>query len=83
VKLHCAGVLQVVGMDVLKRWFRSLSDFMGEICAQRISLEDTMFYFAALESETWFSICKLFNEAASCSGDIESNDLMTVNNELE
>lgn len=56
---------------------------MGEICVQYISLQDTMFYFAALESETWFSICKLFNEAASSSGDIESNDLVVVNNELE
>jgi hypothetical protein len=59
VKLHCTGVLQVVGVDVSKRWFRSLSGFIGEICAQYISLEDAMFYFAALESETWFSISRL------------------------
>jgi hypothetical protein len=70
-------------MDVSRRWFHSLSDFTGEICVQYISLEDAMFYFAALESETWFSICKLFNEAVSSLGDIESNDWVIVNNELE
>jgi hypothetical protein len=80
VKLHCAGVLQVVGKDVLEPWFRSLSDPIGEICAQYINLEDAMFYFAAIESETWFSICTLFNKTASSSGDIESNDWTIVNN---
>lgn len=70
MKLGCTGVLLVAGVDVSKRWFRSLSGFMGEICVQYISLEDTMFYFATHESETWFSICKLPNEAASSSGDI-------------
>jgi hypothetical protein len=42
-----------------------------------------VFYLAALESESWFSICVMLNESASSSDDIVTVDWMTVFNGLE